>query len=110
MGAAAAQRSDVLVVTDDNPRSERPADIRAAMLAGALDEPGHGELHEIGDRRAAIVAAVDAARPGDAVVVAGKGHETGQEVAGVRHPFDDAVELAAAIRGVINGVLGAARR
>jgi UDP-N-acetylmuramoyl-L-alanyl-D-glutamate--2,6-diaminopimelate ligase len=110
MGAAAAQRSDVLVVTDDNPRSERPADIRAAMLAGALDEPGHGELHEIGDRRAAIVAAVDAARPGDAVVVAGKGHETGQEVAGVRHPFDDAAELAAAIRGVINGVLGAARR
>ena len=110
MGAAAAQRSDVLVVTDDNPRSERPADIRAAMLAGALAEPGHGELHEIGDRRAAIVAAVDAARPGDAVVVAGKGHETGQEVAGVRHPFDDAAELAAAIRGVINGVLGAARR
>jgi len=109
MGAAAAQRSDVLVVTDDNPRSERPADIRAAMLAGALAEPGHGELHEIGDRRAAIVAAVDAARPGDAVVVAGKGHETGQEVAGVRHPFDDAVELAAAIRGVITGVLGAAR-
>ena len=48
--------------------------------------------------------------PGDAVVVAGKGHETGQEVAGVRHPFDDAVELAAAIRGVITGVLGAARR
>ena len=87
----------MLVVTDDNPRSERPADIRAAVLAGALAEPGHGELHEIGDRRAAIVAAVDAARPGDAVVVAGKGHETGQEVAGVRHPFDDAVELAAAI-------------
>src|SRR6185437_11292121 len=71
MGAAAAARSDVLVVTDDNPRSERPADIRAAMLAGAFDAPGHGELHEIGDRRAAIVAAVDAARPGDAVVVAG---------------------------------------
>ena len=106
MGAAAAQRSDLLVVTDDNPRSEGPADIRAAMLAGALDEPGHGELHEIGDRRAAIVAAVDAARPGDAVVVAGKGHETGQEVAGVRHPFDDAVELAAAIRGVITACSG----
>ena len=75
MGAAAAQRSDVLVVTDDNPRSERPADIRAAMLAGALDEPGHGELHEIGDRRAAI-AGRRRAGPGDAVVVAGKGHET----------------------------------
>ena len=110
MGAAAARRSDLLVVTDDNPRSERAADIRAAMLAGALAEPGHGELHEIGDRRAAIVAAVEAARPGDAVIVAGKGHETGQEVGGVRHPFDDAVELAAAIRGVITGVLGAARR
>jgi UDP-N-acetylmuramoyl-L-alanyl-D-glutamate--2,6-diaminopimelate ligase len=110
MGAAAACRSDLLIVTDDNPRSERPADIRAAMLAGALAEPGHGELHEIGDRRAAIVAAVAAARPGDAVVVAGKGHEAGQEVGGVRHPFDDAVELASAIRGVITGVLGAARR
>ncbi|HEY0815096.1 MAG TPA: UDP-N-acetylmuramoyl-L-alanyl-D-glutamate--2,6-diaminopimelate ligase [Pseudonocardia sp.] len=100
MGAAAAARSDVLVVTDDNPRSERPADIRAAMLAGALGEPGHGELHEIGDRRAAIVAAVEAAHAGDAVVIAGKGHETGQEINGVRHPFDDAAELSAAIAGV----------
>jgi UDP-N-acetylmuramoyl-L-alanyl-D-glutamate--2,6-diaminopimelate ligase len=111
MGAAAARRSDVLVVTDDNPRSERPADIRAAMLAGALSEPAHAELHEIGDRRAAIVAAVDAARPGDAVVVAGKGHESGQEIHGVRHPFDDAAELAAAITAISGaGPLRAARR
>ena len=111
MGAAAARRSDVLVVTDDNPRSERPADIRAAMLAGALGESGHGELHEIGDRRAAIVAAVDAARPGDAVVIAGKGHESGQEIRGVRHPFDDAAELAAAITAISGaGALRAARR
>jgi UDP-N-acetylmuramoyl-L-alanyl-D-glutamate--2,6-diaminopimelate ligase len=111
MGAAAARRSDVLVVTDDNPRSERPADIRAAMLAGALGEPGHAELHEIGDRRAAIVAAVDVARPGDAVVVAGKGHESGQEIHGVRHPFDDAAELAAAITAISGaGALRAARR
>ena len=53
---------------------------------------------EIGDRRAAIAAAVHAARPGDAVVVAGKGHETGQEINGVTLPFDDAAELAAAVR------------
>jgi UDP-N-acetylmuramoyl-L-alanyl-D-glutamate--2,6-diaminopimelate ligase len=110
MGAAAAARSDVLVVTDDNPRSESPGDIRAAMLAGALSEAEHGELHEIGDRRAAIVAAVDAARPGDAVVVAGKGHETGQEIHGVRHPFDDAAELAAAITAAMTGAVRAARR
>jgi UDP-N-acetylmuramoyl-L-alanyl-D-glutamate--2,6-diaminopimelate ligase len=110
MGAAAARRSDVLVVTDDNPRSENPADIRAAMLAGALSEPEHGELHEIGDRRGAIVAAVDMARPGDAVIIAGKGHETGQEIQGTRHPFDDAAELAAAIVAVVNASATAALR
>jgi UDP-N-acetylmuramoyl-L-alanyl-D-glutamate--2,6-diaminopimelate ligase len=110
MGAAAARRSDVLVVTDDNPRSENPADIRAAMLAGALGEADHGELHEIGDRRGAIVAAVDTARPGDAVIIAGKGHETGQEIQGTRHPFDDAAELAAAIAAVVNASATAALR
>jgi len=97
MGAAAATRAELLVVTDDNPRTEDPAAIRAAMLAGAQAEPARGELLEIGDRRAAIAAAVAGARPGDAVVVAGKGHETGQEIQGVRHPFDDAAELAAAL-------------
>jgi UDP-N-acetylmuramoyl-L-alanyl-D-glutamate--2,6-diaminopimelate ligase len=97
MGAAAAARSALLVVTDDNPRTEDPAAIRAAMLDGAVAEPGHGEVREIGDRRAAIAAAVAEARPGDAVVVAGKGHETGQEIDGRKHPFDDAAELAAAI-------------
>lgn len=100
MGAAAAARSALLVVTDDNPRSEDPAAIRAAMLAGARGQPGAPEtceVREIGDRRAAIAAAVAAARPGDAVVIAGKGHETGQEIAGRRHPFDDAAELAGAI-------------
>jgi UDP-N-acetylmuramoyl-L-alanyl-D-glutamate--2,6-diaminopimelate ligase len=100
MGEAAARRSDLLVVTDDNPRSEDPADIRAAMLAGAHEVPGaeRGEVREVGDRRAAIIAAVEAAEPGDIVVVAGKGHETGQEVAGVVHPFSDREELAAALR------------
>lgn len=97
MGAAAAAGSALLVVTDDNPRTEDPADIRAAMLAGAVAEPGRGDVQEIGDRRAAIAAAVSAARPGDAVVIAGKGHEIGQEIHGVKHPFDDAAELAAAL-------------
>ncbi|MEQ3552258.1 UDP-N-acetylmuramoyl-L-alanyl-D-glutamate--2,6-diaminopimelate ligase [Pseudonocardia nematodicida] len=100
MGAAAAVRSDVLVVTDDNPRSEDPATIRAAMLDGAHREPAAGDVIEIGDRRTAIAYAVRSARPGDAVVVAGKGHETGQESRGVKHPFDDADELVAAIRTV----------
>jgi UDP-N-acetylmuramoyl-L-alanyl-D-glutamate--2,6-diaminopimelate ligase len=87
MGEVAARLADVLVVTDDNPRSEDPAEIRAAVLAGARG--GTAELHEVGDRRAAIALAVRTARPGDTVVVAGKGHETGQEVAGTVHPFDD---------------------
>ncbi|MDQ4086186.1 MAG: UDP-N-acetylmuramoyl-L-alanyl-D-glutamate--2,6-diaminopimelate ligase [Actinomycetota bacterium] len=93
MGAAASRLSDVLVVTDDNPRTEDPAHIRAELLAGARDvaETERAELMEIGDRRAAIRQAVALARPGDCVLVAGKGHEQGQEVAGVVHPFDDRV-------------------
>lgn len=97
MGAAAAARAALLIVTDDNPRSEDPAAIRAAVLAGARRTPGRGEVREIGDRADAIAAAVAAARPGDAVIVAGKGHETGQRVGDVTHPFDDAAELAAAL-------------
>jgi UDP-N-acetylmuramoyl-L-alanyl-D-glutamate--2,6-diaminopimelate ligase len=91
MGTSAALLSDVLVVTDDNPRSEDPAVIRAAMLAGVRDVPeaDRADVLEIGDRRAAIAAAVELARPGDTLLVAGKGHETGQEVAGIVHPFDD---------------------
>ena len=86
MGAAAAQ-ADVAVLTSDNPRSEDPLAILAEMAVGAPDavrEP---------DRRAAIALAVRAARPGDVVVVAGKGHETGQEVHGVTTPFDDRTVL-----------------
>ena len=86
MGEIAARLADVLIVTDDNPRSEDPAAIRAAVLAGAA---GPGEVVEIGDRRLAIREAIGRARTGDIVIVAGKGHETGQEVAGVVHPFDD---------------------
>jgi UDP-N-acetylmuramoyl-L-alanyl-D-glutamate--2,6-diaminopimelate ligase len=87
MGAIAAGAADVLVVTDDNPRGEDPATIRAEVLAGTRD--GTAEVLEVGDRREAIREALGRARPGDVVLVAGKGHETGQEVAGVVHPFDD---------------------
>ncbi|WP_263248866.1 UDP-N-acetylmuramoyl-L-alanyl-D-glutamate--2,6-diaminopimelate ligase [Saccharopolyspora rosea] len=105
MGEAAARRAELLVVTDDNPRSEDPAEIRAAMLSGALAVPAEerGEIIEIGDRREAIAEAVRRAGPGDIVVVAGKGHETGQEVAGVVHPFSDREELAAALRRRLEG-------
>jgi UDP-N-acetylmuramoyl-L-alanyl-D-glutamate--2,6-diaminopimelate ligase len=87
MGEIAARLADVLVVTDDNPRTEDPAAIRAELLAGT--GAAAAEVLEIGDRRAAIHEAVSRARPGDIVLVAGKGHETGQEIAGVVHPFDD---------------------
>ncbi len=103
MGAEAARRADLLIVTDDNPRSEDPAEIRAQVLAGARAEDGPADpglrarVVEIGDRRAAIRAAVAAARTGDAVVIAGKGHELGQDVAGVVHPFSDRVELMTAL-------------
>jgi UDP-N-acetylmuramoyl-L-alanyl-D-glutamate--2,6-diaminopimelate ligase len=99
MGAIGARLADVLVVTDDNPRSEDPAEIRAALLAGAAEVPAEerAEVHEIGSRGEAIRYAVAGARQGDTVLVAGKGHETGQEVAGVVHPFDDRTEVWAAI-------------
>lgn len=87
MGQIAADIADVLVVTDDNPRSEDPAAIRAAVLSGVRH--GSAQVIEEGDRRAAIRAALHMAQPGDIVVVAGKGHETGQEIAGVIYPFDD---------------------
>jgi UDP-N-acetylmuramoyl-L-alanyl-D-glutamate--2,6-diaminopimelate ligase len=92
MGAEAARRADLLVVTDDNPRTEDPAAIRATMLSGARIGPA--EVVEIPDRAAAIAHVVARAGPGDAVIVAGKGHETGQEVGRVKHPFADAEVLA----------------
>ena len=91
MGAQAARLADLVVVTDDNPRSEDPAAIRREVLAGA---PG---AREIGDRRAAIRTAAAELRDGDVLVVAGKGHERGQTVAGVIHPFDDVAAVRAAL-------------
>jgi UDP-N-acetylmuramoyl-L-alanyl-D-glutamate--2,6-diaminopimelate ligase len=95
MGAAAAAGADVLIVTDDNPRTEDPARIRAEVLAGAVG--GTAEVREVAGRREAIEAAVALARPGDVVALLGKGHESGQEIDGVVRPFDDRVELGAAL-------------
>jgi UDP-N-acetylmuramoyl-L-alanyl-D-glutamate--2,6-diaminopimelate ligase len=102
MGEIAARGAELLIVTDDNPRSEDPAVIRRAMVAGALDVPpgDRGEVTEIGDRAEAIFAAVAAAEAGDTILVAGKGHESGQEIAGVVHPFDDRDVLRAALQEV----------
>lgn len=102
MGAVGAAGADLLIVTDDNPRTEDPATIRAAVLAGALSVPedARAEVREQGDRARAIADAVAWARPGDVVLVAGKGHELGQEVAGVKHPFDDRDVVAAAIESL----------
>ena len=91
MGLAAAQHADIAIVTDDNPRTEVPADIRAEILAGA---PGS---REVGDRREAIRAGVSLMGPGDVLVVAGKGHEQYQIVGSTVHFFDDVAEVAAAL-------------
>ncbi|KZS65325.1 UDP-N-acetylmuramoyl-L-alanyl-D-glutamate--2,6-diaminopimelate ligase [Mycobacterium pseudokansasii] len=97
MGAVAAELADLVVVTDDNPRGEDPAAIRREILAGAAGAGGTAEVVEVADRRDAIRHAVAWAGPGDVVLVAGKGHETGQRGAGEVRPFDDRVELAEAL-------------
>ncbi len=93
MGAIAARHADIVIVTDDNPRSEDPAAIRAAILAAA---PGAAE---IGNRREAIAAAVGLLQTGDLLVVAGKGHETGQIVGTTTLPFSDKQSVLDAIGG-----------
>jgi len=91
MGAAAVQNADAVIVTDDNPRSEDPAAIRAAVLAGAP------KATEVGDRAEAILRAVDMLQPGDALLIAGKGHETGQVVGDDILPFDDVEQASMAV-------------
>ncbi len=91
MGKAAVENADVVYVTDDNPRSEDPAAIRAEILQACPD------ANEVGDRAEAILRAVDALGPGDALLIAGKGHETGQIVADTVYPFDDVEQASVAI-------------
>jgi UDP-N-acetylmuramoyl-L-alanyl-D-glutamate--2,6-diaminopimelate ligase len=91
MGEVAAKHSDVVFVTDDNPRSEDPAAIRAEVMAGCP------EATEVGDRAEAILRGVDALLPGDALLIAGKGHETGQIVGNDIYPFDDAEQASVAV-------------
>lgn len=91
MGQAAAENADIVFVTDDNPRSEEPATIRAAVMQGC---PG---AVEVADRAEAILRAVDALGPGDALLIAGKGHEIGQIVGDDVLPFDDVEQASVAV-------------
>ncbi|MCA0849710.1 UDP-N-acetylmuramoyl-L-alanyl-D-glutamate--2,6-diaminopimelate ligase [Salipiger thiooxidans] len=91
MGAAATEHADVVIVTDDNPRSEDPAAIRLQVLGGAP------EAIEVGDRAEAILRGVDLLQPGDALLVCGKGHETGQIVGDTVYPFDDVEQASVAV-------------
>lgn len=91
MGEIATRLADVAIVTDDNPRSEDPSKIRAAIMAAA---PG---AREVGNRHLAIREAIGGSEAGDTVIVAGKGHETGQKIGEVTHPFSDHAEVRAAI-------------
>ncbi|MEM9013214.1 MAG: UDP-N-acetylmuramoyl-L-alanyl-D-glutamate--2,6-diaminopimelate ligase [Pseudomonadota bacterium] len=100
MGEAAATYADCAIVTDDNPRSEDPAAIRRAVLAGCP------EAEEIGDREEAIYAAIRDLAPGDALLIAGKGHESGQIVGSDVRPFDDAEVARAAVAAIDGAVSG----
>jgi UDP-N-acetylmuramoyl-L-alanyl-D-glutamate--2,6-diaminopimelate ligase len=91
MGRIAAEKADIVIVTDDNPRSEDPAAIRTEILGGAKG------AREVGNRAEAIKIAVSELKPGDVLVVAGKGHETGQTIGGETFPFSDHEEVRAAI-------------
>lgn len=105
MGFEAATGADTVIVTDDNPRSEDPATIRQAVLEGARRAPSVGgagiadplRLQDIGDRRRAIAVGIAGLGAQDALLIAGKGHETGQEIGSETRPFDDAAIARAAL-------------
>ncbi|MDP7152491.1 MAG: UDP-N-acetylmuramoyl-L-alanyl-D-glutamate--2,6-diaminopimelate ligase [Paracoccaceae bacterium] len=98
MGEAAAEHADLVFVTDDNPRSEDPAVIRTAVMLGAPD------AIEVADRAEAILRAVDALGPGDALLIAGKGHETGQIIGDAVLPFDDVEQASMAVSALDGGL------
>jgi UDP-N-acetylmuramoyl-L-alanyl-D-glutamate--2,6-diaminopimelate ligase len=95
MGAAAVQNADVVIVTDDNPRSEPPEAIRSAVLTGCAGS--ETSVTEVADRAEAILRGVDALGPGDALLIAGKGHETGQVIGDDVFPFDDVEQASVAV-------------
>jgi len=97
MGAAAARHADVVIVTDDNPRSEDPASIRRAVMAGVMAGGGGDIATEVGDRAEAILRGVDGLAPGDALLICGKGHETGQIIGDDVLPFDDAEQASISV-------------
>lgn len=98
MGQAAAENADLVIVTDDNPRSEDPGAIRQAVMGGAP------EATEVGDRAEAILRGVDALGPGDALLIAGKGHETGQIIGDDILPFDDVEQASVAVAALDGGL------
>jgi len=97
MGRAAAENADLVIVTDDNPRNEVPAEIRAQVMAGCAGAT------EVGDRAEAILRGVDMLGPGDALLICGKGHETGQVVGDAVYPFDDSEQASVAV-AALDGV------
>ena len=100
MGAVARELADRVFVTNDNPRNEDPAVIAGEILSGMTEQ---GNVVVELDRRRAIVAAIGVAQPGDVVVIAGKGHESGQVVGSVTYAFDDAEEARRAVEAATGG-------
>jgi len=97
MGEVAARLADVVVVTDDNPRTEDPAAIRREVLSG-IDPTANSQVHDVAGRGVAIALAAFLADVSDTILVAGKGAETGQQIGGIVHPFDDRLRLRDALR------------
>lgn len=103
MGRAAAQEADFVIVTDDNPRSEDPAAIRRAVMEGVAAAGGAGRAIEVADRAEAILRGVDQLQAGDALLICGKGHETGQIVGDDVLPFDDCEQASVAVSALDGG-------